>query len=162
VGALWLIVLGALILLANVVPDWRIGGRWWPPILLAGFAVWLFTRRMAAGARVACIVRWPAILMVLAVLFALHAAYVVVTFGTMCAVLLIAFGALLLVERTLGAGQGYGGVAPAAAGPVYAADPATTPMGQDRPAGTPGRATFTPPVAPVSETPANDEVKGGQ
>jgi hypothetical protein len=154
VGALWLIGLGMLILLANLVPDWRIGGRWWPPLLFAGLAVWLFARRLHSGARLACIVRWPVILMVLAVLFALHAAYFVVTFGMTCAVLLIVFGALLLVERTLGAGPGY-----AAAEPVYGTPaPSAYSAAPD-----PARASFTtagpavnPPVSP------DDPAKGGQ
>ena len=80
-GAIWLIALGVLILMANLLPDWKLTAQWWPPILLAGLSVWLFTRRLHSGARLVCIIRWPMILMVLAVLLALHAAYVPITIG---------------------------------------------------------------------------------
>jgi TM2 domain-containing membrane protein YozV len=106
-GALWLIGLGVLILVANLLPDWKLTERWWPPVLFAGLAVWTFTRRLRSGARLACIIRWPVILMVLAVMLALHAAYFVVTSGLICSVLLIVFGVLLLLERTVGAGPVY-------------------------------------------------------
>jgi TM2 domain-containing membrane protein YozV len=167
-GALWLIGLGVLILLANLLPDWRISDRWWPPVLFAGLSLWLFTRRLHSNARLACILRWPVILMVLAVMFALHAAYVVVSFGMTCAVLLIAFGAMLLIERTLGAGPGYGG-GYAAAGPTYSAPGHVVPgyvvpategsIAPDAPE--PPRAIFTPaePVAAESADP-NDVAEG--
>jgi hypothetical protein len=45
------------------------------------------------------ILRWPVILMALAVMFALHAADFHVTFGLTFAVLLIVIGGLLLAER---------------------------------------------------------------
>jgi TM2 domain-containing membrane protein YozV len=102
VGAFWLIGLGVLILLANVIPDWEMSSRWWPPILFAGLAGWIFTRRLRSGAKLICIIRWPLVLMVLAIMLALHAANVAVTFGLTCAVLLILFGGLLLLERTIG------------------------------------------------------------
>jgi TM2 domain-containing membrane protein YozV len=106
-GALWLIGLGVLILAANLLPDWKLTERWWPPVLFAGLSVWLFTRRLRSGARLVCIIRWPVILMVLAVMLALHAAYFAVTLGLTCSVLLIVFGAVLLLERTAGAGPVY-------------------------------------------------------
>jgi hypothetical protein len=112
VGAFWLIGLGVLILLANVIPDWD-SSRWWPPILFAGLAGWIFTRRLRSGAKIICIIRWPLVLLVLAIMLALHAANVAVTFGLTCAVLLILFGALLLLERTVGAAPAY--ATPAAA-----------------------------------------------
>ena len=176
-GAVWLIGLGVLILLANLLPDWRISGRWWPAVLFAGLAVWLFTRRLHSGAgisgrSIACIIRWPAILMVLAILFALHAAYFAVSFGMTCAVLLIAFGALLLLERTLGAEPapavpGYaapvsGYAAPAsgnaASAPAYGA-PAQSAYSA---ASDPSRATFTT-AGPAADEVVSDEAgKGGQ
>lgn len=161
VGALWLIGLGLLILLANLLPDWRISSRWWPPVLFAGLAVWLFTRRLYSGARLACIIRWPAILMVLAIIFALHAAYFVVSFGMTCAVLLIVFGALLLVERTLGASPAYVPPDP----PYSASQPyAAQPYGAAQPydaAPDPARASFTAP-GPAASEPVADATKGGQ
>ncbi len=102
-GAIWLIALGVLILMANLLPDWKLTAQWWPPIFLAGLSVWLFTRRLRSGARLVCILRWPIILMVLAVLLTLHAAYVPITIGLAASILLIAFGALLLLERAAGA-----------------------------------------------------------
>ena len=122
VGALWLIGLGALLLLATLLPDWNITERWWPPVLFAGLAAWTFTRRMRSGAKLVCIIRWPVILMVLAVMFALHAAYVPVTFGLTVSLLLIVFGGLLLLERTAGASPVY--VPPVSSDP-YRVTPST-------------------------------------
>jgi len=107
VGALWLIGLGILILLANILPDWQMSARWWPPILFAGLSTWLFTRRLRSGVKLICVIRWPVILMTLAIMFALHAAYFAVTFGLTVSVLLIVFGGLLLLERTAGASPVY-------------------------------------------------------
>lgn len=104
-AAFWLIGLGTLILIANMLPDWKLTEPWWPPIFFTGLAVWLFVRRLGSGTRLVCIVRWPVILMVLAVMLALHAAYVPVTIALTTSVLLIVFGALLLLERTVGAGS---------------------------------------------------------
>jgi hypothetical protein len=107
VGAIWLIGLGVLILLANILPDWQMSARWWPPILFAGLSTWLFTRRLRSGVKLICIIRWPVILMTLAIMFALHAANFNVTFGLTVSVLLIVFGSLLLLERTFGASTVY-------------------------------------------------------
>lgn len=117
-GALWLIGLGVLILFANLLPDWKLTERWWPPILVAGLAAWTFTRRMRSGTRRVCILRWPVMLMVLAVMLTLHAAYVPVTAGLTGAVLLIVLGALLLLERTVGASPLYAPKAPPAYSPM--------------------------------------------
>ena len=106
-GAIWLIGLGLLILIANLLPDWKVTEQWWPPIFFAGLSVWLFTRRLHSGVRLVCIIRWPVILMVLAIMLALHAAYVPVTIGLTGSVILIVFGALLLMERTAGASPVY-------------------------------------------------------
>lgn len=107
IGAFWLIGLGFIILLANVIPNWEMSERWWPPILLAGLASWIFARRLHSGARIICIIRWPLVLMALAIMMALHAANVNVTFGLTSAVLLILFGGLLLLERTIGSSPLY-------------------------------------------------------
>lgn len=97
-GAFWLIGLGLLILIANLLPEWHVGGRWIVPALLAMLAGWIITRRMQAGALNICTLRWPVMLAVLAVLFILQDAYVF-TLGQTWPVLFIAFGALLLLER---------------------------------------------------------------
>jgi TM2 domain-containing membrane protein YozV len=160
-GAIWLIALGVLILMANLLPDWKLTAQWWAPLFLAGLSIWLFTRRWRTGAKLVCIIRWPVILMVLAILLALHAAYVPVTIGLTASVLLIALGALLLLERTAGAGPAY--EVPIAA-PIYPGTPypgtpypgATSTA--DVPAGeAPQRAAW---AAPDVQHP--DDTKGGQ
>jgi TM2 domain-containing membrane protein YozV len=138
IGALWLIGLGLLILVVNLLPDWKLTARWWPPVLFAGLAVWTFTRRRLSGAKLVCIIRWPVILMVLALMLALHAAYFTITFGLTCSVLLIVFGGLLLLERTVGASPVY--VDPAAA-ESYSG---TTSTVHAEPAESPSRAAWEP------------------
>jgi hypothetical protein len=88
-----------------------------------------------------CYLRWPVIFIILAVMTGLHAAYFAVTFGLTCAVILIALGALLLLERTVGAS------------PVYAAPPVDDTA----------RASFTSAGPATPEPVATDETgKGGQ
>jgi hypothetical protein len=106
-AAVWLIGLGLLILLANLLPDWKMSERWWTPLLLAGLAVWIFLKRLRTRRRLICILRAPVVLMALAIMFALHAAEIYINFGIVWAVLLIVFGALLVLERTLGASAMY-------------------------------------------------------
>jgi hypothetical protein len=113
VGAFWLIGLGALILLATVMPEeWSINGRWFPPVIFIALAVLILQRRLRRGRRVIPYLRWPVIFVILAVMTGLHAAYFAVTFGLTCAVVLIALGALLLLERTVGAPPMYIPTAP--------------------------------------------------
>lgn len=103
VGAFWLIGLGVLILLGNFLPDIRINGHWFLPVFFAGLSIFLFTRRLHSygTSSIVCYLRWPVTLMVLAILFALQAAYVA-TLGQTWPVLLVTIGALLLLERTVG------------------------------------------------------------
>lgn len=155
-GAIWLIGLGILILIANLLPDWKLTEQWWAPVFFAGLSVWLFVRRLRSGVRLVCIIRWPVILMVLAVMLALHAAYVPITAGLTASVLLIAFGALLLMERTAGISPVY---APPA---TYSVVPPSAASVVDAPAGeTPARAAW---VAPGNDDAKNnpDDTKGGQ
>ena len=160
-GAIWLIALGVLILIANLLPNWKLTAQWWPPILLAGLSVWLFTRRLHSGARLVCIIRWPVILMVLAVLLILHAAYVPITIGLAGSILLITFGALLLLERAAGA-------IPVAAPPFetapYPDAPYTvTPGGEVQVPEPPARAVWgTPGSESAPHNTNTDETKGGQ
>lgn len=161
-GAIWLIALGVLILMANLLPDWKLTAQWWPPVVLAGFSVWLFTRRARSGARKVCIIRWPVILMVLAVLLTLHAAYVAITIGLAASILLITLGALLLLERTVGASMGF--VPPIAATPYAPTPYPPTPYPGAAPvdvpvAESPARAAWAAPET-ASHTP--DDTKGGQ
>ncbi len=157
-GAIWLIALGVLILIANLLPNWKLTAQWWPPILLAGLSVWLFTRRLHSGARLVCIIRWPVVLMVLAVLLILHAAYVPITIGLAGSILLITFGALLLLERAAGA-------LPVTAPPFepspYAGAPYNvTPDGNVQTAESPARAAWGTGTESASYNP--DDTKGGQ
>jgi TM2 domain-containing membrane protein YozV len=159
-GAIWLIGLGVLILMANLLPDWKLTEQWWAPVFFAGLSIWLFTRRLRTGAKLVCIIRWPVILMVLAVILALHAAYVPITIGLTASVLLIAFGALLLLERTAGANHAY---EPPIATPIY---PGTTYSGTasvaDTQTGeTPVRAAWVAPDSDVTRK-NPDDTKGGQ
>jgi TM2 domain-containing membrane protein YozV len=137
VGAIWLIALGGLILAANLVPNWRMSDRWFTPVLLAGLAIWLFLRRLRRGARLVCILRWPVVLMLFAIHFALRAADVRVNFGLFLAVLLIVLGTLLLMERALDANRSYAGGYP----PVAADAPDS------------GRASFVPTTEAVAPAP---------
>jgi hypothetical protein len=146
IGGFVLVGGGILLLLLMSHPEWSINGRWFPPVIFFALSLLILWRRIRSGARLVCVVRWPAVLMVLAITSGLHAADYAVTFGLTCSVLLIVFGALLLLERTVGAG------------PVYVAG---APMVDDA-----ARASFTSagPAAPVvSEAVVVDETeKGGQ
>ena len=159
-GAIWLIGLGVLILFANLLPDWKLTAQWWAPVLFAGLSIWLFTRRLRTGAKLVCIIRWPVILMVLAVILALHAAYVPVTLGLTASVLLIAFGALLLLERTAGASHAD---EPTFATPMYPAAPypGAASVADVPPGETPQRAAWAAPESEGTRTPPDDP-KGGQ
>jgi TM2 domain-containing membrane protein YozV len=103
VGALWLVGLGLVFLLAGFAPewgwDWDFSGRWLLPVLFAGLAVWTFTRRLAVGLRSVRALRGAIILMTLAVLFAFQAADLAGLKRTW-PVFLIVLGVLLIAERT--------------------------------------------------------------
>jgi hypothetical protein len=149
IGAAWLIALGLIFLMANLNASWRLGGSWIVAITLAALGTYLLFRRVemvrawqkVAGdvdvsdsgmtSRILCQVRGPVMLLVLAFLFALQAAGIR-TLGQTWGVLLIAFGALLILERTVGRGTLY---------------PVNAPMGVTPP----------PPVGP-----GVDSGKGGQ
>jgi TM2 domain-containing membrane protein YozV len=153
-GAFWLIGLGVLILAANLLPDWKLTARWWPPLLFAGLSIWTFTRRLHSGARLICIIRWPVTLMVLAIMFALHAAYVPVTFGLTASILLIVFGALLLAERAAGSDPAY---VPPVTTASYSGMNSVVPPSEPE---APTRAAWESPVAGNATDP--DGTKGGQ
>ena len=166
VGAIWLIGLGVVFLLSNIDSSFfHLNGRWVVPLLLAALSAWIFIRRLGwaggvsrlaknetegefSAAQFVYILRAPAMLMVLAILFALQAAHAM-TFGQTWPVLIIALGAILLLERSVGR-------------PRYI--PPTNFM-----PGTPQPAGYTSPyVAPVTEPGApqwpnsDPSAKGGQ
>ena len=151
--------------MANLLPDWKLTAQWWAPLFLAGLSVWLFTRRLRTGTKLVCIIRWPVILMVLAVFLALHAAYVPVTIGLTASVLLIVFGALLLLERTAGSSPAYDApiAAPAYPGSPYPASPypGAASVADVPAADTPQRAAWTAPESEGTPNPP-DDTKGGQ
>ena len=133
-GAAWLIALGLIFLMANLNASWRLGGSWVVAIILAALGFFVLFRRIemvvawekaagevdahdyGIGPRVLGQARGPVMLLVLALLFALQAAGIR-TLGQTWGVLLIAFGALLILERTVGRNTWYpvnppGGVGP--------------------------------------------------
>ena len=139
VGAAWLIAIGLIFLMANLNGSWRLGGSWAVAIVLAALGAFILFRRMemvvawsrAAGdtgvheygtaSRVMCQVRGPVMLLVLALLFALQAAGIR-TLGQTWGVLLIAFGGLLILERTMGRSPWYPVNAPMGVSPTPSAE----------------------------------------
>ena len=139
VGAAWLIALGLIFLMANLNASWRLGGSWVVAITLAALGSFLLFRRVemvrawqkAAGdtdvhdygvsSTLLCQLRGPVMLLVLALLFALQAAGIR-TLGQTWGVLLIVFGALLILERTVGRNTWYPMNAPVGAGPAPSAE----------------------------------------
>jgi hypothetical protein len=142
-GAVWLIGLGVLFLLSNLHASWRLGGSWLTTILLAALAAWLILRRLEmlrgiarlsgeeyglgpdGGRKLVCQMRMPVLLLVIAALFALQAADVW-TLGQTWPVLFIAWGALLVMERSMGRSNWY----PPAGVPAAAAN--SSPTGYQR------------------------------
>ncbi len=135
VGAAWLIAVGLIFLMANLNGSWRLGGSWAVAIVLAALGVFLLFRRIemvvawskvaddtdthnyGIAPKVLCQARGPVMLLVLALLFALQAAGVR-TLGQTWGVLLIAFGALLILERTVGRNTWYPVNAPVGVSPT--------------------------------------------
>jgi hypothetical protein len=139
IGAAWLIALGLIFLMANLNASWRLGGSWVVAITLAALGIFMLFRRVemvlawrrVAGdmdphdygvtQKVLCQMRGPVMLLVLALLFALQAAGIR-TLGQTWGVLLIAFGALLILERTVGRNTWYPVSAPVGVGPTPGAE----------------------------------------
>jgi hypothetical protein len=108
VGALWLIGLGILFLIGNLLPEWRLSGRWLVPVLLGMLAVWGAIRRlenlrvapMLSGLRPSVVgaLIGPSVLLTVAILLGLQNA------GTLpmsrsWPILLVVWGAMLLTQR---------------------------------------------------------------
>jgi hypothetical protein len=102
VGALWLVGLGLVFLLAEFAPewgwDWNLSGMWVLALVFAGLSAWAFVRRWRLGVRSVRAFRGAIILMTFALLFALQAADVAKLQRTW-PVFLIVLGVLLIVER---------------------------------------------------------------
>jgi hypothetical protein len=108
VGAIWLIALGVLFLLAEFTRDWgwNINPNWVLAILFAALAAWSVMRRAQSGASLIPGLRWPVTLGTLAVLFILQAVDVA-GLGRTWPVLFIALGAMLILERAAHANTPY-------------------------------------------------------
>ena len=111
IGAAWLIGLGALFLVGNLLPSWHLDGTWLVPLLLAAIALWLggsrivsyLDTRSALGnalprASVAGTLLGPSLLLTVAILLALQDASLV-PMRHSWPVLLIVWGAFLLLQR---------------------------------------------------------------
>lgn len=106
-GALWLIGLGLLFLLGNLLPAWHISGPWLAPVLLVALAGWSALRRLeqarsapagSAGAAIARALGGPLLILTVAVLLTLQAAHIASMQHTW-PVLLVVWGFVLLVRR---------------------------------------------------------------
>jgi len=157
VGALWLVGLGLVFLLAEFAPDWgwdwNLSGRWLLPVLFAGLAVWTFTRRMTLGIWSVRAFRSSAILLTLSLLFTLQAADVASLKRTW-PVFLIVLGVLLIAERTA---LNTAAFAAAAAAPTSFVPPTMTETEADA-ART--RAAWSA-TGPAAEPTDHDTTKGG-
>ena len=139
VGAAWLIGLGVLFLLGNLLPTWHLDGRWLLPLLLAAVGLWMGASRLillrqrpssqiSAQPRTnfAGLLLWPFLLLTVSLLLALQNASRLLVRHSW-PVLLIVWGGLLLLQRAEEARQ-----APSATdveGPAVAAtaSPETSP-----------------------------------
>ena len=117
-SAFWLIGLGIIVLLFNLVPGWRLSPSWVAAALLTAVAIWSLLRQVSAWGDRASMglaevpatqwvhaARLPAVLFTLAVLLALQAARIL-TMGQSWPLLLIVLGGFLLLERLLPMGFG--------------------------------------------------------
>ncbi len=121
-GAAWLIGLGVLFLIGNILPEWRIGGRWLVPILLAAVALWTGGRRLSAmhGARlsptpapsgkplprdVPRALLGPILLLTIAILLVFQDAYIVPLRHSWPALLIVWGGLLLLGQLPQSSGE---------------------------------------------------------
>ncbi len=114
-GAAWLIGLGVLFLLGNILPEWRISGRWLVPLLLAAVALWTGGRRLSAmrqarlsptpvqfgklvSKNVPQALLGPILLLTIAILLVFQDAYIVPLRHSWPA-LLVVWGGLLLLQQ---------------------------------------------------------------
>jgi hypothetical protein len=108
IGAIWLIALGVLFLLAEFTRDWgwSVSPNWVLAILFAGLAGVSLMRRAQSGTSLVAGLRWPVTLGVLAFLFVLQALDIA-NLGRTWPVLFIAMGAMLILERAAHANMPY-------------------------------------------------------
>jgi TM2 domain-containing membrane protein YozV len=164
VGAIWLIGLGVVFLLGEFAPDWgwswRLSQNWLLAGLFAGISAWTLTRRMNSGDHSICGYRWPVILGVLALLFVFQALDIA-SIGRTWPVLFIAFGAMLILERTSLGTPEFGHAYPTN---IYTPPPTSEAEASER-----ARAAWSTPVTPAATQEAgtethstvDDSTKGG-
>ncbi len=109
IGALWLICLGTVFLVGNLLPEWRVSGRWLVPLLLAALAAWSAVRRWeqfqtrslpaTGNANLMGAMVGPVLLFTVAVLLALQAGHAA-SLHRSWPVLLVVWGGMLLLQRT--------------------------------------------------------------
>ena len=156
VGAIWLIGLGVLFLLFEFGQDWgwSLNFNWVLAVLFAGLAALSLARKLHTGVNVVCILRWPLVSGVLALLFLLQAIDVA-PLGRTWPILFIVFGAMLIVERTALANMNY-------SAPVYPVSGSVVPP-MDEAEAERARAAWATAAEPGStESHTTDLTKGGQ
>ena len=109
VGALWLIILGMIFLMGNLLPELRLSGRWFAPLLLAALAFWSGFRRFEvwqSGRRAAWCssslsgaMTGPAVLLTVSALLALQTAHILPLHRSW-PFLLVVWGSMLLIQRS--------------------------------------------------------------
>ncbi len=109
VGALWLIILGLIFLSGNLLPELRLSGRWFAPILLAALALWSAFRRWEVwqnGRRAAWCsstlpgaMTGPAVLLTVSALLALQTAHVL-SLHRSWPLLLVVWGMMQVLQRS--------------------------------------------------------------
>lgn len=110
VGALWLIGLGLLFLIWNVVPGWRVSGQWIAPLSLFAVACWSTLHRwprlrnrafgLGPDSTLVRVLTVPAMLFTIAILLSLQAAHVL-SLAHSWPLLLVIWGMFLLAQRAL-------------------------------------------------------------
>jgi hypothetical protein len=107
-GALWLIGLGMVFLTGNLLPGFRLTGRWLVPALLAALSLWSALRRWESWRNTSCslvaALVVPVMLLTVSGLLALQAARLL-TLHRSWPVLLVVWGAMLLLQRSATAVQ---------------------------------------------------------
>lgn len=111
IGAAWLIGLGLLFLMGNLLPELRLTGQWFAPVLLAALAFFTAFRRwevFQSGRRTGTCcanlpgaMTGPAVLLTISVLLSLQAAHVL-PMRRSWPMLLVVWGTMLLLQRSAG------------------------------------------------------------
>jgi hypothetical protein len=150
-GAIWLIGLGVLFLIGNIPIFHIFRGRLLGPILLIGFGVWLFVRKMSNTGpglendgsdfyhwRLMRAVTGSAWIVIVGIIWLLDEVHIL-SWAHSWPLFLIAAGLMMFFRRTMYPGYGYGsGYTPPVTGPPPAAPVATTDLVPSDPHSQPG------------------------